>query len=114
MTKKDERDAPFSYRPPAGKGAELRADLKARGLSFNALVTSLIYGAPLPRGSRHPPVEKQMLALLLADAAAIRDALDEALRRDAGNPDTAAAVRAAGADLEIIAAGILKMMERGP
>ena len=113
MTKKDDRDSPFSYRPPAGKGAELRAELKAKGISFNALVTSLIFGRPLPRGARTPPAEKQMLAEFLARSGAIRDALDEALRIDGANPDTAQAVRAATAELEIIAAGILKMMERG-
>ena len=114
MTKKDDRDSPFSYRPPAGEGAKLRADLKAKGISFNALVTSLIYGKPLPRGARTPPIEKQMLAELLGRSGAIRETLEKALRIDGENPDTAQAVRAGVAELEIIAAGILKMLERGP
>ena len=113
MAKKDDRDSPFSYRPPAGEGAKLRAELKAKGISFNALVTSLIYGRPLPRGARTPPVEKQMLAELLACSGAIRDALDNANRIDGDNPDTAGAVKAGVAELDIIAAGILKMLERG-
>jgi hypothetical protein len=54
-----------------------------------------------------------MLAELLALSGAIRDALDHATRIDGENPDTAQAVRAGVAELEIIAAGILKMLERG-
>jgi hypothetical protein len=113
MAKKDDRDSPFSYRPPAGEGAKLRAELKAKGISFNALVTSLIYERPLPRGARRPPAEKQMLAELLARSGAIRDALDNAIRIDGKTPDTAQAIKAATKELEVIAAGILKMLERG-
>lgn len=114
MAKKDERERPFSYRAPAGGGAELRARLKAKGISFNAYVTSLIQERPLPRGARTPPVEKQMLAQILARSGAIRDALDTAVRAAGGDARTAEAAEAAKKELEIIAAGILKMLERGP
>ena len=114
MAKKDDREAPFSYRPPAGKGDELRADLKARGLSFNALVTSLIFGQSLPRATRTPPVEKEMLASLLARSAAIRDALDEAAHRTPDDASASEAIRAACDELTVIRAALMKMMERAP
>ncbi len=114
MTKKDDRDSPFSYRPPAGKGAELRADLKARGVSFNAFVTSLIYGGPLPRSTRHPPLEKQVLAQLLARSAAIRDALDATARIAGDEAGASDALKVACDELTVIRAALLKMMERAP
>ena len=114
MAKKDERERPFSYRPPAGGGAKLRADLKAKGISFNAYVTSLIYGRPLPRGARTPPAEKQMLAPILSRSGAIRDALAEAVRVAGGDARTAEAAEAAQKELEIIAAAVMKILERGP
>ena len=114
MAKKDERERPFSYRAPAGGGAKLRAELKAKGISFNALVTSLIYGKPLPRGARTPPGEKQMLVDLLYRSGAIRDALDEAISAKGDDTRVADATEAAAKELEIIAAAIMKMLERGP
>ena len=114
MAKKDERERPFSYRAPAGGGAKLRAELKAKGISFNAYVTSLINGRPLPRGARTPPVEKQMLAQILSRSGAIRDALDEAIRANGDDPRVAEGVAAAAKELEVIAAAIMKLLERGP
>lgn len=114
MAKKDDRERPFSFRAPAGEGAKLRAELKARGISFNALVTSLIYGKPLPRGTRTPALEKQMLAQLLAHSGATRDALDEALRVARDDARVAEAVEKAAAELEVIATAVMKMMGRGP
>jgi hypothetical protein len=114
MAKQDDRERTFTYRAPAGEGAKLRAELKARGLSFNALVTSLIFGQPLPRASRTPPVEKEMLATLLARSAAIRDALDEAAHRTPDNATASEAIKAACDELTVIRAALMKMMERAP
>lgn len=114
MEKTDKkRDAPISYRPPADLAGEFRRRVEQSGLSANAYITRAVFNAPIPRGARKPPVEKQMLAELLARSGAIRDALDNATRIDAENADTAQAVKAGVAELEIIAAGILKMLERG-
>jgi len=115
MTEKTDktRDSPISYRPPADLAAEFRRRVEQSGLSVNAYITRAVFNAPIPRGARKPPVEKQMLAELLARSGAIRDALDNATRIDGENPDTAQAVKAGVAELEIIAAGILKMLERG-
>jgi hypothetical protein len=115
MTEKTDktRASPISYRPPADLAGEFRRRVEQSGLSVNAYITRAVFNAPIPRGARKPPVEKQMLAELLALSGAIRDALDHATRIDGENPDTAQAVRAGVAELEIIAAGILHLLERG-
>ena len=107
------RDSPISYRPPAYLAGEFRQRVEQSGLSANAYITRAVFNAPIPRGARKPPVEKQMLADLLARSGAIRDALDNATRIVGENPDTAQAVKAGVVELEIIAAGILKLLERG-
>ena len=96
MTEKTDkkRDAPVSYRPPADLRDEFRRRVETSGLSANAYITRAIFNAAIPRGARHPAVEKQMLAQLLARSAAIRDALDNAIRVDGGTR-TADAVKAA-------------------
>lgn len=115
MTEKTDkkRDSPISYRPPADLAGEFRRRVEQSGLSANAYITRAVFNAPIPRGARKPPVEKQMLAELLARAGAIHDSLDNALRIDGENPDTAQAVKAGVGELEIIAAGVLKLLERG-
>ena len=115
MTEKTDktRDSPISYRPPADLAGEFRRRVEQSGLSVNAYITRAVFNAPIPRGARKPPVEKQMLAELLARSGAIRDALDNAARLDRDNPDTAGAIKAGVAELEIIAAGVLKLLERG-
>lgn len=115
MTEKTDktRDSPISVRIPTDRQAEFRRRVEQSGLSTNAYINRAILNAPIPRGARKPPVEKQMLAELLARAGMIHDDLDKAARIDAENPDTAQAVKAGVAELEIIAAGVLKLMERG-
>ncbi len=116
MTKKktDKRDSPISYRPPADLADEFRRRVEQSGLPANAYITRAVFNVPIPRGTRKPPAEKQMLAQILARSGAIRDALDEAIGVAGGDTRTAEAVEAAKKDLELIAAGILKMLERGP
>jgi hypothetical protein len=55
-----------------------------------------------------------MLAHLLGRSAAIRDALDNATRIAGDDPRMAEAAEAACAELKIIAAALMKMMERAP
>lgn len=116
MTEKttDKRASPISYRPPADLADEFKRRVERSGLSANAYITRAVFNAPIPRGSRTPPAEKQMLAQLLSRSGAIRDALDEAVRATGGDPRTAEAVEAAAKELELIAAGIMKLLERGP
>jgi hypothetical protein len=116
MTEKktDKRDSPISYRPPADLADEFRRRVKQSGLPANAYITRAIFNVPIPRGARTPPAEKQMLAQILARSGAIRDALGEAVRTSGGDARTAEAVEAATKELELIAAGIMKMLERAP
>lgn len=116
MTEKTDktRDAPLSIRIPPERQAEFRDSVAASGLPTNAYVVRAIFNAPIPRGARKPPVEKQMLAHLLGRSAAIRDALDNAARVAGEDGRLIEAVEAGNAELKIIAAALMKMMERTP
>ena len=108
------RDAPISIRLPADQREEFRRNVEASGLPTNAYVVRAILNLPIPRGTRHPPVEKQMLAQLLARSAAIRDALDSVARISGDDSHTADALEAACDELSVIRAALMKMMERAP
>jgi hypothetical protein len=114
MTEKTDkkRDAPVSYRPPADLRDEFRRRVETSGLSANAYITRAIFNAAIPRGTRRPAVEKQMLALLLGRSAAIRDALDNASR--VAGTGAADEMKTACEELSIIRAALMKMMEREP
>jgi hypothetical protein len=111
---KKKRPAPVSYRPPAKLRDEFRRRVTQTGLSANAYITKALFDLPIPRGTRHPPVEKQMLAHLLSRSAAIRDALDNATRVSAEDVNTVDVIKAACAELELIRAAVMRMMERAP
>ena len=63
------RDAPISIRLPADQREEFRRNVEASGLPTNAYVVRAILNLTIPRGTRHPPVEKQMLAQLRTSGA---------------------------------------------
>ncbi len=108
------RDAPISIRLPADGREEFRRNVEASGLPTNAYVVRALLNLPIPRGTRHPPVEKQMLAQLLARSAAIRDALDAAARVAGDEARAVDALKMACDELKVIRAALLKMMERAP
>ena len=116
MTEKTDkkREAPISYRPPALLRDEFFRRVEASGVSANSYITKALFGAAAPRATRTPRVEKEMLALLLARSAAIRDALDEAARRTGGDASASEAIKAACDELTVIRAALMKMMERAP
>ena len=108
------RDAPVSYRPPAELRDEFRRRVEASGLPVNAYITKALFDLATPRGTRRPPLEKEMLALLLARSAAIRDALDSAARVAGDEADTSNALKAACDELAVIRAALMTLMERAP
>jgi len=108
------RDSPVSYRPPAELRDEFRRRVEMSGLSVNAYITKALFDLATPRRSRRPPVEKQMLAQLLARSAAIRDALENAAHVAGDEPHAADALQTACDELTVIRAALLKMMERAP
>jgi len=116
MTKKTDkkREAPISYRPPALLRDEFFRRVEASGVSANSYITRALFGAAAPRATRTPPVEKEMLATLLARSAAIRDALDEAAHRTPDDVSASEAIQAACEELTVIRAALMKMMERAP
>lgn len=111
---KQKRPAPISYRPPADLAEEFRRRVEASGLSVNAYISKAVFDLPIPRGTRRPAVEKQMLGKLLGRSGAIRDALDNASRIAGDDIRLAAAIEAAHDELTVIRAAIMKMMEREP
>ena len=110
MTEKtrDRRAAPISYRPPEGLREEFHARVQRSGLSTSAFITKAVFDRAPPRQSRRPPVEAELLARLLAEAAAISDRLNEAGRADP------AIIEQACRDLTEIRAALLKLMGRLP
>ena len=108
------RDAPVSYRPPAELRDEFRRRVEASGLPVNAYITKALFDLATPRGTRRPPVEKLMLAQLLARSAAIRDSLDDAAKTAGDSSRAADALEAACDELAVIRAALMKMMERAP
>ena len=116
MTKKTDkkREAPISYRPPALLRDEFFRRVEASGVSANSYITRALFGAAAPRATRTPRIEKEMLALLLARSAAIRDALDEATHRVPDDASASEAIQRACDELTVIRAALMKMMQRAP
>ena len=107
------REAPISYRPPAELREEFHARVEKSGLSTSGFITKSVFGQGSPRQVRRPPVEKQLLARLLAQAAALRDQLRVLEQREDG-ADHAALIAHAAEELTVIRAALLKAMERAP
>jgi hypothetical protein len=112
MTDENKREPPISYRPPAALREEFLRRVEGSGLPVNAYITHAVFAVPAPRGSRRPPAEKQMLAQIMAETAAIRDRLDIHAGNDDDDDDHH--LDAAFDDLAVIRAALLKMMERAP
>src|SRR5689334_13623150 len=106
------RDAPISIRIPRHLRETFLRKWQASGYSKNGYILKCIFGADAPRATRTPRVEKEMLALLLARSAAIRDALDEAAHRTPNDASASEAIKAACEELTVIRAALMKMMER--
>lgn len=114
MPDKGKKSPPISYRPPKALREEFLARVERSGLSTNAFITKAIFGTSTPRQTRRPPVEKQLLARLLAQSAAIRDQLNEvALTGGDGSPNTLV-IEAAFEQLTEIRAALLQAMGRKP
>jgi hypothetical protein len=123
MTEKtgNRRDPPISYRPPAALREEFVRRVESSGLSVGAFITQAVFDRDPPRRTRRPPVEKRMLAQLLAQAAAIRGRLDEIAEAgpqddnaDGGTDRERDGLTDALDDLAVIRAALMKMMERAP
>ena len=110
----NERDAPISIRIPRRLRETFLRGWQASGLSKNGYILKCIFGADAPRATRTPRVEKEMLALMLARSAAIRDALDEAAHRTTNDAAASEAIQAACDELTVIRVALMKMMERAP
>ena len=114
MPEKDDkkREAPISYRPPKGLQDEFYARVEKSGLSTGAFITKAIFATDPPRQSRRPPMEAELLARLLAQAAKIRDELHEISL--AGSDDRGAVIEASFDELTEIRAALLKASGRKP
>ena len=74
---KRSRKPPISYRPPAELEAEFWLRVKRSGLSRNAFITQALFGGEMPRASRRPVIEKQLIVHLLSQTARLHDDLHE-------------------------------------
>ena len=110
----NEREAPISIRIPRHLRETFLRKWEASGYSKNGYILKCIFGADAPRATRTPRVEKEMLTLLLARSAAIRDALDEAAHRTPDDASASEAIKTACDELTVIRAALMKMMERAP
>lgn len=108
---RDRRAAPVSYRPPEALREEFAARVKRSGLTTNAFLTQAWYGKDPPRQTRRPPVEKEMLARLLAEAARVNDRLHEVAGAGKGDP---ALMEEACRDLTELRTALLTLMGRKP
>ncbi|MEZ5551519.1 MAG: hypothetical protein R3E82_11560 [Pseudomonadales bacterium] len=116
MSKKEtkKRAAPLSYRPPLELRAEFDARVKNSGLSINAFITKAIFDQQPGRAARRPPLEQQDLARLLAQAAKIRDELEEIRLAGGDNPNNTLLIERACDDLAELRTGLLQAMGRKP
>lgn len=71
------RHAPVSYRPPERLRQEFHDRVLNSGLSVNAFLTRAVFGLAAPRARRTSPVDQQMAAVLLSQAARISDRLGQ-------------------------------------
>ncbi len=110
--KNTKREAPISYRPPKGLRQEFHARVKKSGLSTSAFITKAVLATDPPRQSRRPPMEAELLARLLAQAAKIRDELHQISL--AGSDDNAPGIAASFDELTEIRAALLKASGRKP
>jgi len=69
------RHAPVSYRPPEHLREEFHDRVFNSGLSVNAFITRAVFGLLAPRARRTSPIDQQMAAMLLSQAARISDRL---------------------------------------
>jgi hypothetical protein len=114
MTKGTDKrpDSPISIRIPRHLRETFLRGWQASGYSKNGYILKCIFGANAPRAARTQHAEKQTLAHLLGRSAAIRDALDDAAHRTAGDAEAAEAIKAACDDLIVIRVALLRLMER--
>ena len=116
MTEKTDkkRDAPISYRPPADLADEFRRRVEASGLPVNAYITR----ADLQRrhSARHPPSRrrKSKCSRICSPAPPRSGTLWTMPAASPARSRMIEAAEAAYAELKIIAAALMKMMERTP
>jgi len=111
---KDDRVSPISIRLSKLLRDELDRRVEASGRSRNSYITRALFGADAARATRTPRVEKEMLAILLARSATIRDALDAAARAAGDDASLSEAITSACEELVVIRTALMKMMERAP
>ena len=105
------REAPVSYRPPAELREEFDARVRNSGLSVNAFINAAVFGQLAPHTRRVTPLDQQMLAMLLSQAARISTHLGAV---PTGSPLTQAAVLQCRDDLAVIRTVVMQALRREP
>lgn len=107
------RDAPISYRPPQDLRAEFQARVERSGLSVSGYITQCVFADAAPRAARGVTADRQLIARLLVEAAALNDQLRALEVGGHGAADPGALADAYG-DLREIRAACLHALGRKP
>ena len=107
------RDSPVSWRAPPGGKEQAREAAREAGMSLNAYITHCVLhgGPPRVRGSA---IDRELLAQVVAEGAAIRDGLDRIVEVAGQDQDVSRAVEGAARHIEQLAATALLATGRKP
>jgi len=94
--------------------ARVEGDAERMGVTFGSYVRLRLLDAPIPRQSRRPPVERQLLGQALAQLGKAGSNLNQIARHlNSGGVPEAAAVPAALAELHDAKAVLMQALGRG-
>ena len=95
--------------------ARVEADAERRGVTFGSHVRDVLIGAPIPRQSRRPPVERQLLGQVLAQLGKAGSNLNQIARAlNSSGSSEGMDVPAALAELHDAKCVLMKALGRGP
>ena len=114
MPGKRKKEPPISYRPPKALRHEFFARVERSGLCTNAFITKAVFGLTMPRQTRRPPVEKQLLARILGVLQNLSDALKQFSAAAERDPEIKALLRDIKSLMQEIRAALFKFMGRKP
>ncbi|MCB0637356.1 MAG: hypothetical protein KDC54_12095 [Lewinella sp.] len=106
------RAAPYSFRVPKERRAAFEYNLKTSGKSLSAFVTERCTGETGHRQHRAPQEKLKLLAKLLAETAAIKDALLKIERQGSVDADARRALDRAASELALIRSALMAKMGR--
>ena len=112
---KERRTGHITIRLSAEERAQLDERAARAGLMIGSYVREAVFGKPMPRQVRRPPVEKQELARLLGALGRIGGNINQLARAvNTGDEADRTALYGAWADLRAMRDAVLKALGRPP